>query len=738
MKRELIQDAGAAYGAAQEATKRGITIEYREAGDSYTSPITPGTHVLAVCDPPYYKTSDYNGNDRVGVGTYRRTADLLQRLSAAGNSIVYTDSAWWRKDLDEEAKAETNGQGMLWSAEYLARDQDGDRELAKILALNPNPIIVPVGGRDEILSVIKPNDTARRTVPGPGTGGRGTDPGAVRPDSSQAVPGMAGGVAGAAAALRSGQDHDVGQAPNPDAGTTDLKALVGAPPATPLTLTLASPVVKRIAGRLAAAINDRIHLVETGDALPADLQAMIRKRGHQPNEMQGFWLPDATDPRNGHIWLIAATHPNADELQRTLLHEMGHWGLIKLLGKKRAQQLLNQIWRNGAADPRMLRIAKAQGFDLNTVEGWINTTEELLVDTDALSGRNPGLRERLTAAVRQALRALGFRVDFTAADMSAIIHPARKSLDKTITPAEIATSANDDISQPIPQETFPSDLQAYINGKLATSRILELGQSSEILKSFGVPDLTITLRQSILRKANRHGIQLADLAPLPQEMQTPLAIFKSTKPDNKIIIITRLVHEDGNIMVALQQAPENGVLQVNDISSIHPKQDENIINWIKQGLLLGYDNRNGRDWLEHLVPPNSGQIQAEAAISTAKVYRSDQNTNQPDDNAWMSRRPPMPAIGEQARLELLSGIKTEAAARTSSGQTPKNVADHPGDAKFRKAGQEQPAPAGSAAEYVLAKANRPLWRRMFGGLIPDLSIDDFKWGEKVNGLPIEN
>ena len=64
-------------------------------------------------------------------------------------------------------------------------------------------------------------------------------------------------------------------------------------------------------------------------------------------------------------------------------------------------------------------------------------------------------------------------------------------------------------------------------------------------------------------------------------------------------------------------------MAVNDITSIHPKKNANIGNWIQDGLLLGYEKSKGRNWLENSAGSNSQQPQVKAALDGAIIYRTD-------------------------------------------------------------------------------------------------------------------
>jgi hypothetical protein len=85
------------YAAEQRAN--GIRIEYKS-GSSYDDikEYAMGKNVLNVFDPPYYKTSGYNGVDIVGIDIYRKTHDLIQKFGTESKGLMlYTDELWHAK-----------------------------------------------------------------------------------------------------------------------------------------------------------------------------------------------------------------------------------------------------------------------------------------------------------------------------------------------------------------------------------------------------------------------------------------------------------------------------------------------------------------------------------------------------------------------------------------------------------------------------------------------------------------
>lgn len=169
-------------------------------------------------------------------------------------------------------------------------------------------------------------------------------------------------------------------------------------------------------------------------------------------------------------------------------------------------------------------------------------------------------------------------------------------------------------------------IEEWSNGNLPTSQVIQIGKPGSILSKFGVPNLPIYLTQHILSKATKkkHDVDVADLKDITVNMQAPICIFRSKKGKGSIILVTEKRHRDGNIIVAVELAISHEGLQINDITSIYPKRDESISQWISDGLLWGYEYKNGREWIENSARSNCGQPQTSPAIFKSNIYRVDE------------------------------------------------------------------------------------------------------------------
>lgn len=161
----LREDGRKAKEAADAFKARGGSIAYR-AGDAAAFDDAPSGHqVVAVCDPPYYLTQDYQQGTILGLDlvpdnwSYAATQGLLHRLADAGCAIVYTDEAWWNKKDYANAASDADMGGLFGSGilDEIAKSEtfrkENDILLDIINTLDHFDVAGRVAGRQEVLGV---------------------------------------------------------------------------------------------------------------------------------------------------------------------------------------------------------------------------------------------------------------------------------------------------------------------------------------------------------------------------------------------------------------------------------------------------------------------------------------------------------------------------------------------------------------------------------------------------------
>ncbi len=169
-----------------------------------------------------------------------------------------------------------------------------------------------------------------------------------------------------------------------------------------------------------------IKAVDNEFQLPGELLLDIYHNGAL-GEVRGVY-------HRGQIHLIGENIPDVETAERILLHEaVGHYGLRRALGDEAAiKQALNKVWTSfGKSGHQEIidRYFPDGDFDVNNVDHRQIVAEEKLAHL-AETGQKPKLVQQAVAAIRDALRKLGFNLDFNESDLAALIRKAHRVVER--------------------------------------------------------------------------------------------------------------------------------------------------------------------------------------------------------------------------------------------------------------------------------------------------------------------
>lgn len=148
-------------------------------------------------------------------------------------------------------------------------------------------------------------------------------------------------------------------------------------------------------------------------------------------------------------------------------------------------------------------------------------------------------------------------------------------------------------------EKFNCDLKKYKIGDLKTGTMLYLGKPCNILKNASIPNLNIVLTQSVIRrKTEKHDYSINKLKDLPIYINDPIMIFSSQTREDAKVILTEIKQKGKNFVVAIQLSKTRINIQINDIRSIHRRQNDQIFNWIEKGSIIYINEKKSLKWLQ--------------------------------------------------------------------------------------------------------------------------------------------
>ena len=176
---------------------------------------------------------------------------------------------------------------------------------------------------------------------------------------------------------------------------------------------------------------------------------------------------------------------------------------------------------------------------------------------------------------------------------------------------------------------FNEQLQLQIEGKIKAGHIYQLGNPSDVLISAGIPDSPIEMASRRLGDKSlqeNHPFDLYELTDLVLYIQDPLVVFRSATHYGSYVLLTELLHESKNFVLAIETNRAHGKLIVNSVRSVHYKDNPiNIINWINENLADYIRPDFEEKWFiqiknELLSKPQSNSVDVrKQLISAAKI-----------------------------------------------------------------------------------------------------------------------
>ena len=183
---------------------------------------------------------------------------------------------------------------------------------------------------------------------------------------------------------------------------------------------------------------------------------------------------------------------------------------------------------------------------------------------------------------------------------------------------------------------FNEQLQLQIDGKLKAGHVYKLGNPSDVLLRAGIPDNPIEMASRRLVDKSlqtNHPFELAELVDLVLAIQDPLIIFRSATHYGSYVLLTELLHENKNYVLAIETNRTQGKLKVNSVRSIHYKDNPmSVVNWIVENLADYIRSDFNEKWFlktknEQLSKPQSNSVDVrKKLISAAKIIEKTESS----------------------------------------------------------------------------------------------------------------
>lgn len=323
-----------------------------------------------------------------------------------------------------------------------------------------------------------------------------------------------------------------------------------------------------------------------------------------------------------------------------LFGQVADMGLDGVLGNKEYTRLMVDIYKELPEDVRTSLADDALrhygGSIAPAVSDYVNKKGKA------------NLWDKIAGFIREALRKVGIDVNLNANDAKYILWRSRKPLDRNnlldvaedidmryrLKVGEFEDSLTRFRSIEEVNDDYNRRLDELDNDRNQKDRVLRLGKPGRFLNDGGVSGSEIEMEfDKFVRKSNDnyvndHPFSAGDIKNLPKAINAPIAVFDSTNHKDKVIL-TELKKGDNNFIVvikATQRRRKGGVvLEVNEISTLYPKNAKGIVKWINDGLITNVDKRKALDWLEALHTHRGTGLINQELDSATKIVESFEN-----------------------------------------------------------------------------------------------------------------
>ncbi len=174
---------------------------------------------------------------------------------------------------------------------------------------------------------------------------------------------------------------------------------------------------------------------------------------------------------------------------------------------------------------------------------------------------------------------------------------------------------------------FNEELDAFEKGEQKGD--LHLGLPGDVLLASGLNNTEIYITPKTLKEHfGKHGLNVDDIKDLPSALNNPLLVYEWGDKAKSLVVITNIEHDKGRITAAIKLERNGNRLEVNELASIHPKDNRRFINdmtnakrgGLKEALRYVSDKKKALDWLG-LVPPKGTASLTKQELDIANVIK---------------------------------------------------------------------------------------------------------------------
>lgn len=163
-----------------------------------------------------------------------------------------------------------------------------------------------------------------------------------------------------------------------------------------------------------------------------------------------------------------------------------------------------------------------------------------------------------------------------------------------------------------------------IAGGEAVAKYINVGTTPSVLKMLGLPDVRVTISGQVLNKVMRgkHNVTQETLKQLPNQINNPVAVMKSSTQENGYVVLTELLERENGkgkpVIAALHLKKTNQGLELISVASVYGRSNSQILRGLERDLLY-WNKAKGSQFLTAFGLRLPSHMQSDVNLSALNV-----------------------------------------------------------------------------------------------------------------------
>ncbi len=216
-------------------------------------------------------------------------------------------------------------------------------------------------------------------------------------------------------------------------------------------------------------------------------------------------------------------------------------------------------------------------------------------------------------------------------------------------------------------ENYRNQIDGTFDGSLPINRLIELGNTPDVLQQYGADNLPLRMTQQAARKiaypegymGGKHNLGIPALKQLQQQLNDPIAVLKSKTQENSLVVLTEWNDTSGNPVIAAVHLNKQGIVDdVNTLASAYGKRNLTaLLGENNENVVYTKENKSINQLLDNRL--QLPELVADDTLVANSIRQKTENSNSFDKNIPLNELMQYGKTPEQAAMEIQAKAEGE-------------------------------------------------------------------------------